>query len=119
MMAAGCSVLGISGKRDYPLIPMQSYQNANHDEFNVRGYVMGVSICPAFSMCIRANGLDLTTDPTLIDNSDYEKSRKAFQSGQIISIYGRKLILRRFEMGHEYIVSVKTGRGIVGATKVK
>ena len=115
---SGCSILGLGGSRDYPLVSFDEYNTTSHNAFNVKGYVLSVSICPPFSMCIRANSLDLTTDPSLIDSSDHEKIRTAHQTGQIISVYGSNLMLRRFNKGDEYLVSVKLGQGVVGASRV-
>ena len=106
-------------REDLPIISIAEFVSTSLDEFNVRGYVIVVVICPPRHMCIRMDGVDIASEPVTTGESDYlEQMLKLRDRGEIITLpIG---VYRRFslEVGREYLFSHRKGRGLVGVSAV-
>jgi hypothetical protein len=117
-LVSGC-VLAWPADKDLPIVSIPAFANTSLDEFNVRGYVIAVVICPPRNRCIRMDGVDIATEPVTTGEPDYlEQMRRLRDSGEIMTLpIG---VYRRFslEVGREYLFSYRKGRGVVGVSAV-
>lgn len=110
-----CFVLAEPIAKNYPLVPITEFKNSSHDKFNVRGYIVGVVECPKGSMCITIDGIQISASKIAPD-IDAETREKLRADGELIFLGSDHPKRFNFEEGRRYIISYKTGKGIVGAT---
>ncbi len=117
-LVSGC-VLAWPADKDLPTVSIPEFTSTLLDEFNVRGYVIAVVICPPRNMCIRMDGVDIASEPVNTGEPDYLE--------QMLRLRGRREIMtlpigvyRRFGLGvgREYLFSYRKGRGVVGVSAV-
>jgi hypothetical protein len=117
-LVSGC-VLAWPANKDLPTVSIPEFTSTSLDEFNVRGYVIAVVICPPRNMCIRMDGVDIASEPVNAGKPDYLKQMLRLRDrGEIMTLpIG---VYRRFslDVGREYLFSYRKGRGVVGVSAV-
>lgn len=110
----GCA-LALPANKNLPVVPIPGFASTSLDEFNVRGYVIAVVICPPQNVCIRMDGVDISSEPVATSDPDYlEQMRELRDRREIMTLpIG---VYRRFnlETGRGYLFSYRKGRGVVG-----
>ena len=118
-LVSGCVLLPWPADKDLPIVYIPEFASTSLDEFNVRGYVIAIRICPPRVMCLIMDGVNIASEPVVIGEPEYlEQMLKLRDRGEIMTLpIG---VYRRFnvEVGHEYLFSFRKGRGVVGVSAV-
>lgn len=119
LWVVSCCVVACPADKDLPITSIPEFASTSLDEFNVRGYVIAIVICPPRNQCIRMDGVDIASEPVITGEPDYlEQMLRLRDSGEIMTLpIG---VYRRFslEVGREYLFSYRKGRGVVGVSAV-
>ena len=115
----GCSGLAPPADRNYPLIDLSEIDVVSHRQFNVRGFVVAVVICPPRDMCISPDGVLLATEPVSSNTHEPEALRKLREQGALTFLMSDGVHRFGLEQGRQYLISYETGRGIVGLSPVE
>lgn len=115
----GC-VPTLPANKGLPEVRIPDLASTSLDEFNVRGYVIAVVVCPPKVMCIRMDGVDIGSEPVAMGDPDYlEQMQKLRDRREIMTLpIG---VYRRFnlEIGQGYLFNYKRGRGVVGVSALE
>ena len=117
-LVSSCTLLW-PAKEDLPIVPIPAVASTALDEFNIRGYVIAIVVCPPFNMCIRMDGVDIAAEPVTIGEPGYlETMLRLRDRGEIMTLPIGKYSRFRLEIGREYLFSFRKGRGVVGVSAV-
>ncbi len=118
-LASSCALLWPADK-SLPIVSIPEVTSTALNEFNVRGYVIVVVICPPMHMCVRADGVDIAAEPVAIGGPDYiEQMRKLGDRGGIMTLHISTHQRFSLKVGQEYLFSFRKGRGVVGVSAIE
>lgn len=110
-----CFVIAAPAFENYPIISISEVKATDHNEFNVRGYIVSIVECPKGSMCVIMDGVQISQFE-ISPGSAPETIQKLRADGHLIFLSSDKPSRLNFEQGRRYIISYEVGKGIVGAT---
>lgn len=117
-LVSGC-VLAWPANKNLPTVSIPEFSSTLLDEFNVRGYVIAVAICPPRNTCIRMDGVDIASELVNAGDPDYlEQMVRLRDRGEIMTLPIGVYRQFRLHVGQEYLFSYRKGRGVVGVSAV-